>query len=261
MDLKFNKEYCVFVTVLIRYQNKYLFDRNLKPIQGVLQYKERIEDCAQRLVNASFHQVIYNLEFIGIGESFGRDFDHAHNFVLIAEVDTLSDVGSFSIVEESHYPDEWLPFINAEEFDFYEYRNLEPGSLASKDLSYKLAEGHELTFRVSALMRSDKGILFDDAHNIVGGRQMLNETIYQALEREVKEETGYDIDDSYFVGIAEDIVELPKYHKTVHYVNLVFEVSGDFSEAVVSKVSWIAEDEIDDLDMGMDEVKQIIQNM
>ncbi|UPU38572.1 NUDIX hydrolase [Erysipelothrix sp. Poltava] len=65
---------------------------------------------------------------------------------------------------------------------------------------------------MSALMRSDKGILFDDAHNIVGGRQMLNETIYQALEREVKEETGYDIDDSYFVGIAEDIVELPKYH-------------------------------------------------
>ncbi|MDE8192946.1 hypothetical protein PT126_02360 [Erysipelothrix rhusiopathiae] len=44
MDLKFNKEYCVFVTVLIKYQNKYLFDRNLKPIQGVLQYKERIED-------------------------------------------------------------------------------------------------------------------------------------------------------------------------------------------------------------------------
>ncbi|CAH2760522.1 NUDIX hydrolase [Erysipelothrix amsterdamensis] len=261
MDLKFKKEYCVVVTVLIKYKEKYLFDRNLQPIQGVLQYKERIEDCAQRLVKESYNQDISNLEFMGIGESFGRDYDHAHNFVLIAEVDDLSDETSYTLVEEGNYPDEWLPFIKAEDFDFYEYRNVEPNSLTSKDMSYTIMEGHELTFRVSALIRSDKGILFDDAHNLVGGRQMLNETIYQALEREVKEETGYDIDDSYFIGIAEDIVELPEFHKTVHYVNLVFEVSGDFSEPAASSVLWITEDEIEDINMGMVEVKQIIQSM
>ncbi|MBK2402092.1 MULTISPECIES: NUDIX domain-containing protein [Erysipelothrix] len=264
MDLKFNSEYCVFVTVLTKYNNQFLFDKNQKPIQGVLRYKERIEDCAKRLVKETLNQSIENLEFIGLGESFGFECSHGHNFIMIADVEGFSENTSFSVVQEANYPEMWLPLINAEDFDFYEYRTVEPSSLESKDLSYAIATGHEFTFRVSAVIRSDQGILFDDAHNLIGGRQRLNETIYQALEREVKEESGYDIDDSYFIGIAEDIVELPKYNKIVHYLNLVFEVSGDFSENIKSSGQgfvWKSEDDIEDLDMGMVEVKHIIESM
>lgn len=264
MDLNFNHEYCVYVTVLIRYNHKYIFLKDLKPVQGILQYQERIETCVQRLVFTEFNKTIEVLEFVGLGETFETGSCHTHNFILIAELNSFNESDNYHILEQEACPAEWLPMIEADAFDFYEQRTVEPSEFEAKDICYHVQDNHEFEIRINAIIQSEKGILFDQNHHLIGGRQKLNETIYQALEREVKEETSYLVLDSEFVGIAEDIIELKKYDKTVHFINLVFDVVVDMSEYPESNHEtnqWIAEDKLSQFEMEMTEVKEMLLNL
>ncbi|MBN2567633.1 NUDIX domain-containing protein [Candidatus Woesearchaeota archaeon] len=62
---------------------------------------------------------------------------------------------------------------------------------------------------------------WDDAWTCFGGHLELGETVEQAVKREIKEESGLDIEDVEFVQFQESVYD-PHFHEKRHFVFLDF---------------------------------------
>ncbi len=95
------------------------------------------------------------------------------------------------------------------------------------DLSVNL-EGVKLNIRVSVLLETKKGFVFEDAGGgfcfPVGGRIKINETSIEAAKREMKEELGIELDNLKYVATLENFFseKMP-----FHEINIIYYAKKD----------------------------------
>lgn len=107
------------------------------------------------------------------------------------------------------------------------------------DLTLNIGNG-KYNLRVSAIVRNGDMLLMDSLNGIVfpiGGRVKLNETIEEALNREVLEETGCTILSSKFKGIGQSTFYSQGKDAPIHEHNFIFEV--ELVGGVPNSLSWV----------------------
>jgi nucleoside triphosphatase len=88
-----------------------------------------------------------------------------------------------------------------------------------------------------------KGKKFKDTYVIPGGHIEVGETLEETLRREVKEETGLDIDEFHLLSFQESIFN-PHYHEKRHFLYIDFVCTTSSTQVVLNEESqeyrWVA---------------------
>ena len=119
------------------------------------------------------------------------------------------------------------------------------------------------------IVDNDKVLLikFDDTKGswsgkwtVPGGKVEFGESIYDALKREAKEETGLDVETVELISVDEGIVKDEKHFIFLNYLCKV--IGGEVkagSDAV--DIKWFSKDELDKIELNHPSVKRTLKKM
>lgn len=122
-------------------------------------------------------------------------------------------------------------------------------------------KANSIKVAVSALVRDSAGRILmihrtdNDKYSIPGGGQEVGETVAQAVIREVKEETGIDIEVTQLVGVFSDPAHVIAYDdgEVRQEYSICFRakpISGDLRTSSESKeVAWVEPEQLSSLDI------------
>lgn len=122
-------------------------------------------------------------------------------------------------------------------------------------------KANSIKVAVSALVRDSAGRILmihrtdNDKYSIPGGGQEVGETVAQAVVREVKEETGIDVEVTQLVGVFSDPAHVIAYDngEVRQEYSICFRakpISGDLRTSSESKeVAWVEPERLSSLDI------------
>jgi len=103
------------------------------------------------------------------------------------------------------------------------------------------------------LIRSHK---WRDKYVIPGGHIEVGEKIEEALQREIKEETGLDVYDAEFIGLQEFICDDAFWKPGRHFIFLDYACRTDSKEVILDskeaqEYQWVSMEDSEKLDIGL----------
>lgn len=216
----------------------------------ILRYNERFEDALHRI---GVENKSYSLTKV-VERFYSENDIEYHEHVIVFELKNDEDNKVFGLNSTNVIPELM--------------RDRRPGG----DISYKLAEGYEFNVRVSAKITKDNTILLDTSygdhgHTVpIGGRMGIDETITEAMVREVEEELSVTPDGMNFLGVSEDFFELENpdgTKKWIHFISFNFDVDVPvesilFADGCVGE--WIDIDVFNAMQIKLESFKQHTKN-
>ena len=129
------------------------------------------------------------------------------------------------------------------------------------DLTIQL-EGIKLNIRVAVIMKTDKGYIFEKSPKgylfTVGGRVKLGESSFEAAQREVREELGFEMKEVKLAAIIENF--FGPAHARVHEICFVYKHEQTVTVVLTNEFVEVSEEALTVEDVRPDIMKEIITN-